>query len=141
VFRETFASEAACEAWGGVSQTALWSEEGHDTPGACTFCGVPNGSGTVYLRKTVTMPRAGRVSISVWLKDATVGGTPVQVGFALVGGASIMTSITATTSWAEDGGASAGVLAGAAIEVRLGVAAAAIPGQCVTFDDVFVYVD
>jgi hypothetical protein len=103
------------------------------------FCGGFSGS-PVYLRRTISAPRQGRVSIGVWLKDGIgTGPTPALVGFAITGGASIMTSVTAGASWVEEGGASAGVSAGTQIEIRLGLEAA-VPGQCVTFDDVVVYV-
>jgi hypothetical protein len=116
----------------------MWSPQGR-SGGTCLFCSGLS-AGNAYLHKTVTAPRQGRVSMDAWIKDG-IGNGPVagQIGFALAGGASIMTGASATSTWTNHSSGSAGVAAGTAVEIRLGVENAAA-GQCAAFDDISVYV-
>lgn len=139
LINETFPNEDACEGWTEENTSAhqFRPDLGHDAKGACQVCG---GGGDFFLTKTVTAPKAGKLSAQMFVRAGE--GAPVSsatIALATPNG-NVSSSKNVGADFALFTSGNAAVKEGAAVTVKIGLSSGTA-GQCLVFDDVQVSVN
>ena len=110
---------------------------GHAANGACEVCGL--NPGDFYITKTVTAPRAGKLTAQMYVEGMASGGGSASTSASMViqaGGSSVSGSKSVGTTFTLFTSGSATVASGASITLKVGVSGAPSAGQCIVVDDI-----